>query len=288
VTLAQIAVDRFVSAVPGVHWDDLVKQYGSLDVVIQQRLYLPEMLQAAAEAAGPALAIGIDPNIRPDTYARGYSDVGVALNSQVTSIPETTSDNLSQSIQLPGPAFYAFLCGFMAMAGRSLDGHTTGMILKVGLTPQQVQVNADNIIREFRGFKYLWDSGALSPWTTSTQGLGNPYVVAAIFVVGSLIALGMLLWFRLAQTEQADKNAMQEKVCMYMLQTNSPEAVAYCTKFSKPDSSITNLPQKIIDSVMQGIVTPIVYIAGFGGLLALGIYMLPQIAEKWAASKGKW
>ena len=295
-SIAQTAIDRFVATVPGIHWDDLIKQYGSLDVVVQQGLYLPELLQAAAEAAGPALAIGIDPGIRPDDYSKGFSDVSISLDRQTGSVSLTPTGELSQGIPLSGVSLFQFLCGFMAMAGRSLDGHTTGMIRQVGLTSAQIQVNADIVIREYRGLKYLWDSGFLARLRPSaavpgTQGLGNLWValgIVAVLVVGSIVILGLLLWFRIAQQEQADKNAMQDKNCTYLLQTNDPGALEYCTKFSKPDSAITNAPQKIIEDVMKSVLTPLVYIAGFGGLLAVGIYFLPQIAGQWSSSKGKW
>lgn len=290
-SIEQLAIDRFVANVPGIHWDDLIKQYGSLDAVIQGGLYLPEMIQSAADAAGPALAIGIDPSIRPDEYSKGFSEVNRALDLQKGSAV-AVGDSLAQAISLEGPSFYKFLCGFMAMAGRSMDGHTTGMIRQVGLTSAQIQANADIVVREYRGIKYLWDSGILPrlrPPAAATQGLGWVlFGIAAVAIIGSLIALGMIFWFRLAQTEQADKNAMQDKNCTYLLQTNNPGALEYCTKFSKPDSAITNAPQKIIEDVMKSVLTPMVYIAGFGGLLALSIYFLPQIAGQWSASKGKW
>jgi len=189
---------------------------------------------------------------------------------------------LSQGIPLvwcgPCSSSCAASWRWLGQLGWAHDGHDPSGGLHLGADSRSTRTS---FIRELPRAQIPVDSGFLARLDlgrcSRTQGLGNLWValgIVAVLVVGSIRISGCCCGSGSA-AGAADKNAMQDKNCTYLCRriTRGP---GVCTKFSKPDSAITNAPQKIIEDVMKSVLTPLVYIAGFGGLLAVGSTSCPD------------
>jgi len=178
----------------------------------------------------------------------------------------------------------------MAMDGRSWMG-TDGHDRQVGLTSAQNQCQRGHVIRVPR-VKYLWDSGFLRDFDPRPLFPGSRarLLWVALGILAVLLwahrILGCCLWFRIAQQEQADKNAMQDKNCTYLLQTNKPRPWSTARSSPSPIGDHQR-PQKIIEDVIEVGAHAAGLHCWVGGLLRWGSTSCPDC---WAVVlvEGKW
>jgi hypothetical protein len=272
-TLAELGQPK----VPGIDWNKLFAQHGTLEAVVATRSYVREMQAAREAAAARWNSVGLNPALTSNQSSQSISGVKADIDKQKSEIEKALSAGwgmLTRPVEFKSDQLRDYFTTALLTADRGFFNHSSGLVSDLK--------DAERITKVFNSFVTLYDNGTLNglKLQAAPQVSGLGWVVAVIIAVAAVSAIAIIAYMILASSEISRTNKATEDICKAAAGTKDEKLLQLCGRLAE-FNPITRLPQQAMEATAGKLTT----FVGIGLLVFAGIYLSPYLIESLTQSK---